>query len=124
MLISKDLEGTNPERKYVKTLLERRLRELHRHESRLHDTLLKSFYASQEAVLEEILSRAKGHADDETLIRLIDQSIQEGLCYQKLSTDRGMKSFYGIKVRVLRATRVFLGKYLRIKNWRRKTRRF
>jgi hypothetical protein len=123
MLIYKDGEGTRPEKRYVKSLLERRLRELHRHESRLHGALLKSFYASQEAVLEEILHRARGHTDDETLILLIDQSIQEGLCYQKLSTDHGMKSLYGIKVRVLRATRVFLSKYLRVKNWSRKTRR-
>lgn len=123
MLIDKDGEGTKTERRYVKSLLEKRLRELHRHESRRHDALFKSFYASQEAVLEEILHRAKGHSDNETLIHLIDQSIEEGLWYQKLSTDHGMKSLYGIKVRFLRATRVFLRKYLRIKNWPRKSRR-
>jgi hypothetical protein len=111
------------DRRHVKALLEKRLVELHRQEAKLQDSPLKSYYASQEAILEDVLRRAKGHKDDETLIRIIDVTILESLCYQKISTDRGLKSFYGIKIRVLRAARVFVRRYLHPKRWVRRKRK-
>lgn len=108
------------DRRYVEEMLEKRLTELHRQEERLRDSPLKSYYASQEAILEDVLRRARGHKDDETLIRIIDMSILESLCYQKISTDRGLKSFYGIKVRVLRAARLFISRCLNPKKWTRR----
>lgn len=107
-------------RHHVKALLEKRLVELHRKEAKLQDSPLKLYYASQEAILEDVLRRARGHKDDETLIRIIDMSILESLCYQKISTDRGLKSFYGIKVRVLRAARLFVVRYLHPRRWVRR----
>jgi hypothetical protein len=122
MLIQNGDQVSTKVRKHVKTLLERRLRQLHREEARLHDSTLKSFYASQEAILEDVLRKANGQKDDETLLRIIDMSILEGRCFQKLTTDRGLKSLYGIKVRVLRAARLFIGRYFRRKKGpRRKT---
>lgn len=108
---------TRKNKSHVRVLLERRLGVLHRHESKLQDSPLKSYYASQEAILEEVLRRAGGHQDDETLIAIIDLCIFESRCYQRISTDRGLKSWYGIKVRVLRSAKVLIGRYLRLGKW-------
>jgi hypothetical protein len=103
----------------VKSLILKRLGELQRHESHVHNPPLKSFYESQEAILEEVLSRAHGAEDDDTLLKIIDYCIRESRGYQRLSTDRGLKTFYGLKVRVLRGFRN-LARRIHPRRWIRK----
>lgn len=105
----------------VKSLILKRLDDLHRHESHIHNPPLKSFYESQEAILEDVLSRAQGAEDDKTLLQIIDYCIRESRGYQRLSTDRGLKSFYGLKVRVLRGFRL-LARRIHPRRWIRKKR--
>jgi hypothetical protein len=115
-----DDKAPKEDRRYVKALLEKRLADLHRRESRLQDSPLKSYYASQEAILEEVLRRARGHQDNDSLILIMDMCILESRGYQKLSTDRSLKTWYGIKVRVLRSARLFIGRYFHPRKWSRK----
>ena len=120
MIIHRGEDGPRRDRRFVRTLLKKRLKELHHREAKLNDPALKSFYGSQEVILEDILKRAHGHEDDVTLVQIIDLCILESRCYQKLTTDRGLKSLYGIKVRVLRAARLLIGRYLHLKKWTRR----
>lgn len=122
MVTHKVNDSFGRDRNEVKTLIRRRLKEIHHRESHTHDLSLRSFYESQEAILGEVVQMAQGQEDDATLLRIIDYCIQESLGYKRLSTSPGLKSYYTLRVRVLKGALRFIRALRHPHKWLRKKR--
>jgi hypothetical protein len=85
---------------------------------------LKQFYICQESILEEVLNRAHGHLDSQSLVDLVDLSIRESRVFDRLTTDKGLKSFHRMRIRVLRGFLRLVGSRISLRRWlhRRKAR--
>jgi hypothetical protein len=110
------------DRNQVIILIQKRLKEMHRRENHTHNLNLRSFYESQEAILEEVLQMAHGKEDDATLMRIIDYCIQESLDNKKMTTSPGLKSYYSLRLRVLRGALRLVRALRHPKRWLRKKR--
>jgi hypothetical protein len=108
----------------IRTLVLERLEILRRQEHRIGNLPLRDFYVCQESILEEVLRRAQDGLDDDSLVAWVDLCIRESLLFRKLTTDRGLKSFYGLRVRILRGFLALVRKRFSLKRWfrRRKVR--
>ncbi len=123
MVINKLKESPEPDNDKVKALIQKRLKEIHQRECHTLNVDLRSFYESQEAILEEVLLLAKGNGNDKSLIFIIDYCIEESQWYHKLSTNHGLKSYYSLRVRVLRSALRLIRAIKHPKKWlRRKSR--
>ena len=108
----------------IRTLVLERLEILRRQEHRIGNLPLRDFYVCQESILEEVLRRAQDGLDDDSLVAWVDLCIRESLLFRKLTTDRGLKSFYGLRVRILRGFLVLVRKRFNLRRWlRRRTSR-
>ncbi len=110
------------DRNEVKILIQKKLKEIHQCECHTHDRDLRSFYESQEAILKEVVQMAHGQEDDETLLRIIDYCIQESRGYKRLSTSPGLKSYYTLRVRVLKGALRLIHALRHPKKWLRRKR--
>lgn len=121
-MFTREGKGVYRNRKEVRNLILNRMESMRRHESQAKNVPLKSFYSCQESILEEVLRRAHGHLDSESLVELVDVCIRECRLYQRLTSDRGLKSFYGFRVRILRGILLYISRKLSPKRWIRKRR--
>lgn len=105
------------DRSAVRKLIKERLGYLRKQELRIQSLPLRQFYTCQEAILEEVLHRAHGHVDSQSLVDLVDLCIRESRVYGRLSTDKGLKSFHGLRIRVLRGLLLLAKRKFRQRHW-------
>ncbi len=122
MVTHKIIDPFEHDRNQVNILIQKRLKEMHRRENQAQDLNLRSFYESQEAILEEVLLMAHGKEDDATLMAIIDYCIQESLDNKKMTTSPGLKSYYSLRVRVLKGALRLVNALRHPKKWLRKKR--
>lgn len=124
-MVARDGSRADRDSSAVRKLILERLEVLRRHESRIRSLPLRQFYICQEGILEEVLRRAHGHLDSQSLVDLVDLCIRESRVYRRLSTDKGLKSFHGMRVRVLRSFLLLVKRKFSLRRWwkRRASRR-
>ena len=115
-------DGSRPERdrREVRNLILERVEVLRRQENHIRSIPLKQFYICQESILEEVLNRANGHLDSESLVDLVDLCIRESRMYGRMSTDKGLRSFHNMRIRVLRGFLVLVARKFKLRRWFRR----
>ena len=116
-MVARDGSKLERNRREVRNLILERLNVLRRQEDRIQSLPLKQFYMCQESILEEVLHRAHGHLDSQSLVNLVDLCIHESRVFGKLSTDKGLKSFHGLRIRILRSFLVLAKRKLSLRGW-------
>lgn len=121
MIARQDKNDRTIRKHEVKELIERRLVEL-RPTRRISDEQEEAFLACQEAILREVLRRAQSCQESSALLALVDHCIKESHLYERHTTDRGLKSFYKFRIKVLRRMMLFMRRYLSLRRWPRPAR--
>lgn len=122
-MVARDGNRDESGRSEVRNLILERLHALRKQEYRIRSLPLKQFYVCQESILEEVLNRANGHLDSESLVELVDLCIRESRLYGRMSTDKGLRSFHKLRIRVLRGFLVLAGRKFSLRRWLRRRRR-
>ncbi len=112
----------NKTRKEIKGLVRARLRYIEQ-SAEGSGLMPLSLRRWEEEILDDILERANGHLDQDSLLRLIDICIREDELHARVYQEKSLKSFYGFRARFLRILKPFLLRYLNPKRWLRKRRK-
>jgi hypothetical protein len=124
-MVARRANSSHGDHDKLRDLVRARVDALRRMEGRTGNLPLRDYYLCQEGILEEVLRRAQEGLNDESLVAWVDCCIRESRLYQGLTTDRGLKSFYGLRIRILRSFLVLARRRFNPRRWfrRRKPRR-
>ena len=113
----------NLHRKEINRIIARRLRALERQQTNHTSLLPESFQACQDDILEDVLERTNGCLDKDSVLQVIDVFILENKAFKRTYQDRSLKSFFTLRLRVLRVIKWLFVRYLNPKGWLRRRRK-